>query len=262
MRVLLTNDDGLGAPGLTVLANALADFPGFTQMHVVAPADPQSAMSHAITLHRPLRVSERQGTDPVTELPFQGMAVDGRPADCVKLAYEALLPDGIDLVLSGINAGANIGTHVLYSGTVGAAREAALLGIPSIAFSLHLRGETPRWHDTAQHARSVLERLLAEPLDPQTVMNVNLPALDGNTPPREPVVVPLAADRAVGGYERTDLPDGSSEFRARNGLGYNNPKPGTDVACLFDRHITITPLRFDTTCPVGMDAWRSVIPSN
>src|SRR5262249_20143736 len=130
MRILLTNDDGITAPGLVAIYRELVNL---GEVHVVAPESVQSASGHGITLKSPLLTSQVNVDDV-----FTGIAVDGRPADCVKLAINQILPAAPDLVISGINSGANVGINVIYSGTVAAAIEAAFLGVPSIAFSLYL----------------------------------------------------------------------------------------------------------------------------
>ena len=145
MRILLTNDDGITAPGIAALYDALQ---GLGEIRVVAPADMQSASSHGITFHHPLMVSEVQANPRM-----RGVAVEGRPADCVKLAARCLWQEwyGVgarpDLVVSGMNAGANVGINVIYSGTVGAAVEGAFLGIPSIVWSvLRILVSASRWY--------------------------------------------------------------------------------------------------------------------
>src|SRR3954452_8397441 len=135
MLILLTNDDGITAPGLVAMYRELVKLDGGkADVHVVAPETVQSATGHGITLTVPLLTSK------VTiENAFTGTAVDGRPADCVKLAISQILPRQPDLVISGMNSGANVGVNVIYSGTVAASIEAAFLGLPSIALSLYLR---------------------------------------------------------------------------------------------------------------------------
>src|SRR2546423_14256389 len=135
MLILLTNDDGIMAPGIVSMHRELTKL---GDVHVVAPETVQSATGHGITLTAPLLTSKV-----TVENAFSGVAVDGRPADCVKLAVNQLLPRMPDLVVSGMNSGANVGINVIYSGTVAAAIEAAFLGLPSIAISLHLRGDVP-----------------------------------------------------------------------------------------------------------------------
>ena len=135
MLILLTNDDGIFAPGLLAMYRELTKL---GEVVVVAPDTVQSATGHGITVATPILTSEvKVGED------FTGTAVSGRPADCVKLAISKLLPRQPDLVISGINSGANVGINVIYSGTVAAAIEAAFLGLPAIAVSLYLRGDRP-----------------------------------------------------------------------------------------------------------------------
>src|SRR6187549_1712422 len=133
MRILLTNDDGIMAPGIVALYRELVTI---GEVSVIAPEQVQSATGHGITLTTPLLTSSV-----TVENGFTGIAVDGRPADCVKLAVAKLLPRTPDLVISGMNSGANVGINVIYSGTVAAAIEAAFLGLPSIAVSLYLKGD-------------------------------------------------------------------------------------------------------------------------
>ncbi|MEQ8843606.1 MAG: 5'/3'-nucleotidase SurE [Phycisphaerales bacterium] len=198
MRILLTNDDGIRAPGIVSLYDALMDtIPGregtlggpitiagtpVETIYTVAPATVQSATSHGVTFHEPLMVEPAR-----IRGRMNGAAVDGRPADCVKLALSEIWPgqfgkgtDGKpsrpDLVISGMNAGANCGINVIYSGTVAAAIEAAFLGIPSIAVSLHLGRASTRFDIGAIHARRAIETLLAKGLPrPHEVLNVNVP---------------------------------------------------------------------------------------
>lgn len=193
MRILLTNDDGIRAPGIVSLYDALMDtIPGregtlggpisiagtpVEAIYTVAPATVQSATSHGVTFHEPLMVEEAR-----IRGRMHGTAVDGRPADCVKLALSEIWPAEFgqgsrpDLVISGMNAGANCGINVIYSGTVAAAIEAAFLGIPSIAVSLHLGRASTRFDIGAIHARRAIETLLAGGLpNPHEVLNLNVP---------------------------------------------------------------------------------------
>src|SRR5882672_12837178 len=152
--ILLTNDDGITAPGLVAMYRKLADT---AQVQVVAPETVQSATGHGITLSAPLLTSKVD-----VENAFSGTAVAGSPADCVKLAISQLTPRRPDLVISGINSGANVGINVIYSGTVAAAIEAAFLGLPSIAISLYLRKEIEtNYKVAAKRAMGVIERILA-----------------------------------------------------------------------------------------------------
>ena len=166
MRILLTNDDGIYAKGIEVLA---AQLRSVAQVTVVAPDHERSAAGHAITLWDPLRVStvDRNGA-------FFGYAVDGTPADCVKIAVQRLLKKKPDLVVSGINLGPNTGTNVIYSGTVSAALEGAVLGIPSMAVSLATFRQ-PRFAVAARVATALFLQLRQLRLPPTVVLNVNVP---------------------------------------------------------------------------------------
>ncbi len=254
MRVLLTNDDGIDAPGLAALRRALDGVAAFTRIDVVAPAKVQSATSHAVTFHRPIRVEPR-------DLPWgRGFAVDGRPADCVKLALAGVLhePDAtpVDLVVSGMNAGANVGINVLYSGTVGAAREATFEGLPAIAVSLHIGDwDHDHWDRAAEHAADTVRATVDHGIDPGTLVNVNVPVLDGGAEPVGTRVCPVAATPMVSGYDREALPDGTHTYTAHRGMDFGSYAPDTDVAFLFDKFITVSPLHFDLTCRDTLTKW-------
>lgn len=161
--ILVTNDDGATAPGLVALAEAVADL---GECWIVAPESEQSAMSHALTLHKPLRCFD---------LGTRHHAVSGTPTDCVAFAVRHLLPRRPNLVVSGINRGANLADDVTYSGTVSAALEAALLGLPGVAFSLLQPGPLD-WRAAQAVARRVAEQVLAHGLPPDVYLNVNVPA--------------------------------------------------------------------------------------
>ncbi|MCB9778216.1 MAG: 5'/3'-nucleotidase SurE [Alphaproteobacteria bacterium] len=166
MLLLLSNDDGIDAPGLGALARAAS---GLGDVHVVAPMGERSAQSHALTMHEPLRVEERRPG---------WHACSGQPADCVYLGVHELCGRRPDAVLSGINRGANIGDDVHYSGTVGAAEEAALLGIPALAVSLVIEGRpSPEHHYDAAAALAlrVLRHLAHAPLPRRVFLNLNVP---------------------------------------------------------------------------------------
>jgi 5'-nucleotidase len=160
--ILVTNDDGIHAAGLAALADALTSL---GEIYVVAPDREQSAVGHALTLHRPLRV------DRLGERRF---AVNGTPSDCVNLGVLGLLPDPPVLVVSGINHGSNLGDDVTYSGTVSAAMEGTLLGVPSVAVS-QVEGETGGFDAAGRVVQVVAARLLVEGLPAKTLLNVNVP---------------------------------------------------------------------------------------
>ncbi|GAB4192616.1 MAG: 5'/3'-nucleotidase SurE [Phycisphaeraceae bacterium] len=257
MRILLTNDDGIDAPGLRALYSAVS---GLGEVHVVAPEKVQSATSHAITLHRRIRVARfpRPGTD--SNDGYHGTSVDARPADCVKLAIAHLVPKPIDLVISGINAGANIGVNVLYSGTVGAAREAAFMGLRSIAISQHIADrDAIRWDASARYARQAIERVLDGPLTAGSVININIPILDHGAEPAGMKVAPISMSSMVDQYEVTPAEDGSFHYQICNAMTFREREPGTDVAALFEGYITLTPLQHDVTDNEQLPHWRDYI---
>src|SRR5262249_50930810 len=168
MRILLTNDDGIYAPGLRAMRTELKKLGSVT---VVAPATEQSAVGHSITLLTPLLVQEVQDDEEA----FVGWAVEGRPADCVKLALLELLPEKPDLLVSGLNAGSNAGINVLYSGTVAAAFEGAFIGVTSVAVSLEYTTPKLDFARGAELARRVIEQIMAHKPATGMLFNVNIP---------------------------------------------------------------------------------------
>lgn len=256
MNILVCNDDGIFAPGLSALAAAVDDLGHVT---VVAPDSPQSAAAHSITLKRALTVKRVEVEGP---RPLEGMAVDGRPADCVRLAVRYLLPVRPDLVLSGINAGANVGVNVFYSGTVAAAAEAAMCGIPAVAFSLALEDFTPDaqadYPAAAKHCRALLDSLLDSGLDPGELVNVNIPVLtEGKSPRGRKVCVQSDAD-VVDTYEPVDAPAGVEKYRLADDYEFTDPHVESDVALLREGYITVTPLRTDMTDHDRLERLREI----
>lgn len=259
MDILLTNDDGIGAPGIRTMHKALTEPPdALGHVFVVAPASAQSATSHGITYHTPLMVEHTKigGEDAI--------AVDGRPADCTKLALTNLWPETFgegalpDLVVSGMNAGANCGINIMYSGTVAAAIEAAFLGVPAIAVSLHIDGTAPDFDAGARAARRTIDTLIAGSLpDRHEVLSINIPAtehLRDDTPIR---VCPMNTHALVDRYERRHSPKSTPYYwSTAHGLDFRGTDDDTDVHQLFERCITVTPLRFDLTHHERMGFWR------
>ena len=171
MHILITNDDGITSPGLLALAQALKTL---GHISVLAPDHNWSASGHVKTLNRPLRVNEEVLADGTPAL-----SSDGAPSDCVALAMLGLVEEKIDLVVSGINAGSNLGSDMTYSGTVTAAMEAAIFGIPSIAVSLEAKGNSRNidFAPAAAVARQVAQQVMTNGLPNKTLLNVNVPAL-------------------------------------------------------------------------------------
>jgi 5'-nucleotidase len=266
MRILLTNDDGLAAPGIAALHHAVADLaspahPIFT----VAPLTVQSATGHGLTVHTPILL-KRLRLSPT----FEGIALDGRPADCVKVAVANIWPERFgpasrpDLVISGMNAGANAGINTIYSGTVAAALEAAFMGIPSIAVSLHLGRGTPDFPLAARHARRAIDAILKVGFpSPHACVSVNIPITEIGMPEaqtrRYPLkVCPVNAHGLNDRFEKRTSPGGDEYYwAAGNGLDFKTTDEGSDVQELFKRCITITPLRYDLTKKSVLGYWRA-----
>jgi 5'-nucleotidase len=234
MQILLTNDDGIYAPGLRALRNELMKLGTVT---VVAPATEQSATGHSVTLLNPLLVSEVFDNDGTT---FIGWAVEGRPADCVKLGLLELLPARPDVVISGMNAGSNAGINVLYSGTVAAAIEGAFYRHTSIAVSLEYDKKISDFPKAARYAREVIEQILAHNPPQGSLFNVNIPVLELG-PIRGVKVMPQNVSVYFEQFDRRVNPRGRPEFLCPE------PHPDTDVTALSESYITVTPLKFDLT---------------
>jgi 5'-nucleotidase len=240
MRILLTNDDGIYAPGLRALRKELMKLGDVT---VVAPATEQSATGHSITLLVPLMTQEVLDE----EQKFLGWAVEGKPADCVKLALQELLPEPPDVIVSGLNAGSNAGINVLYSGTVAAAIEGAFYRHISIAASLAYTKPAPlNFPKGAALARQVIEQILDHRPPAGSLFNVNIPSLEQGrvqgirTVPQN--VIPYAEQFV----RRTD-PRGRVYFWNAPGRLYPEPHPNTDESVMADGFISVTPLQFNLT---------------
>jgi 5'-nucleotidase len=252
MRILLTNDDGIYAPGLRALRKELQKLGEVT---VVAPATEQSAVGHSITLLNPLLVQDVLDDD---HQPM-GWAVEGRPADCVKLALLELLPEPPDLLVSGLNAGSNAGINVLYSGTVAAAIEGAFFRQTSIAVSLEYTRVKPlNFPRAAELARRVIEQILAQQPQRGSLFNVNIPSLEKG-PIRGIRTVPQNVAPYVENFDRRVDPRGRVYFWTTPGFSCPQPHPDTDVSAMGEGFITVTPLQFNLTHgPMleQMQSWR------
>ena len=239
MHILITNDDGYLAPGIKILA---AELSRVAEITVVAPDRNKSGASNSLTLTRPLRVEK-------TADGFY--AVDGTPTDCVHLALSGLLDDAPDMVVSGINAGPNLGDDVLYSGTVAGAMEGRYLGLPAIAVSLAGRPPT-HYASAAAMTRRIIERLVANPLPDDTLLNVNLPDLPIDE------IVALRATRLGFRHKaepmvRQQDPQGRPVYWVGAPGAAQDAGPGTDFHAVENAIASITPMQIDLTRHQGID---------
>lgn len=237
MRILISNDDGINPPGLAVLESVAAQVSD--DVWVVAPETEQSGAAHSLTLHRPLRVRH---------IAPQRFAVDGTPTDCVMLALNKLISGRRpDLMLSGINMGANLADDVTYSGTIAAAFEAALLGIPAIALSQQwLRDGVEPWEVAEAHAGGLISRLISIGWPADVVINVNFP--DRPLDQVEAAVVGRQGRRKYGDIlsERVD-PRGVPYYWIGGTREAMPAAPGTDIAAVANGAISVTALHLDMT---------------
>jgi 5'-nucleotidase len=247
VRVLLTNDDGIGASGLQTLRRALAAVED-VELAVIAPDSNRSATARSITFSRPLWVTDVEFDDGTV-----GYACDGTPVDCVRLAALGLI-EGFqpDVVVSGINHGSNLGDDITYSGTVAAALEGVVLGVPGIAVS---QASLEHWDfgPAAAFTARLVEQLDDVPLPEGTLLNVNVP-------PREPQGVELA--RLGKRIYRDELKvvdeqDGRRRFHIYGDSPIHDDEEGTDLAAIAAGRIAVTPLHFDLTAEHGLEALRS-----
>lgn len=237
-RVLLTNDDGIDAPGLAVLEQVAASLAA--EVWVVAPEHDQSGTSHSISLHQPLRYS-RHGE--------RRFGISGTPGDCVVMAVRHLMQDRLpDLILSGINRGANLGVETVFSGTVGAAMTGMLFGIPSIALSQTFSDAAAvRWDTARQLAPDVIRRLYAAGWDIHACLNVNFP----NVAPAEAGPLTLTRQgvglvKGINVVPRTD-PRGLTYHWLQFHREAVENAPGTETAVVHAGAVAVTPLRFERT---------------
>jgi len=242
MRILIANDDGYLAPGLLALVKACE---GLGEIEVIAPEQNASGTSNALTLNRPLNVYTANNG-------FR--YVNGTPSDCVHVALTGLLEQRPDLVISGINNGANMGDDTLYSGTVAAATEGYLFGIPSIAFSQSEKGWT-HLEAAAQTARAIIDQVLASGAQAPYLLNVNIPNRpDAPNLPR--VVTRLGRRHASEPVIRQTNPRGEAIYWIGPAGDAREAGEGTDFHATAQGRVSITPLQVDLTEHAGLSAWR------
>lgn len=247
-RILVSNDDGVMAPGLAALAEALA---ALADLYIVAPDQDRSGTGHAITVREPLEVF------PVTVAGrFPAYAVGGTPADCVKLGVLALFDERPDLVVAGINPGSNLGIDVVYSGTVSAAAEGALLGVPSVAISAVTDKRMPRFEAAREVARELVTWVLEVGLPAGTLLNVNVPE-EVDRPVDRLTWTRLGLNRRYrDAYATNPGPDGTRQYwltgDADDGDRHD---PSTDAGAVFHGRVSVTPIHFDLTDYAALARW-------
>lgn len=237
MNILICNDDGIDAPGIHALAEELKKI---AQVTVVAPDRQQSAVGHAITMNHPLRAVpfHKNGE-------FFGYAVDGTPADCVKLAVKFLMKEKPDLLVSGINHGSNTAINIIYSGTVSAATEGTILGIPSIAVSLTTYAAADFTY-AARIAARLAEMVLARGLPQGTLLNVNVPAL----PEEEVKGIKVTAQGKSSWEDTFDVrrdPANREYFWLTGRMNVTDTDPNTDQVAVLEGYVSVTPIHYDIT---------------
>ena len=237
-RILVTNDDGVHAEGIRLLAEAVAPYGEIT---VVAPIQEASAIGHALTLRRPLRI------EAISERVF---AIDGTPTDCVNVAITHILREKPDLIVSGINKGWNLGDDVTYSGTVAGALEAALLGVPGLAVSLAATRKTYDFSYSAQAAATMAGAMFRRPLPPWTFLNMNVPK---GKPKGFRVTIQAKRNHITSIAERHD-PKGKPYYWIAEGQDEWAPHDRSDYQAVRDGYISVTPLHPDLTAHHALGA--------
>jgi len=249
MRILISNDDGIFAQGIRTLANTLAQ--AGHQIVVVAPDRERSATGHGLTLHQPIRAEKIEG---LYDSSITAWSCSGTPSDCVKLGLSAILEQPPDFVLSGINQGSNLGTDILYSGTVSAAMEGSIEGIPSVALSL-ASFTLKEFQPAANFALRLISQLQEHPLKDPTLLNVNIPPI----PEKEIKGVKITRQglrRYIENFQKRSDPRGKTYYWLAGELVeeldqpehiYLPPDLPTDVQANKQNYITITPLQYNLT---------------
>ncbi|MCA9050782.1 MAG: 5'/3'-nucleotidase SurE [Planctomycetaceae bacterium] len=245
LSFLITNDDGYDSPGIAALYRALCPL---GQVRVVAPSVCHSAKGHAVNTHRPIRVERREIA------PFGMIQIaDASPADCVRVALHAPGAERPDFVVAGINTGANLGVDLFYSGTAAAAREAAILGVPSIAVSRYMQPDSPvNWETLASHVTRVLSELVSDEhrLPPGQFWNVNFPAIPDDNHPDEITFTHQGTqshDIRFRESVRNGEPENVTVLEYIGDYRQRGQSDNCDVSLLFRRHITASPIDLCTT---------------
>ena len=247
MKLLITNDDGIYAQGIQTLIKTMSSV---AEIYVAAPDRERSGTGHSITVFEPIRAEQ-------IEMPEVRVAwvIGGTPVDCVKLAVKKLIKTKIDLVVSGINHGPNLGTDILYSGTVAAAAEGVVLGIPSIAASLNSYSADADFTMAADITKELIEQILRQGIEETTLLNINIPPL-----PREHIKGSRITKLGIRNYdnlfeERKD-PRGNAYFWLGGGVVIHRQEHNSDVTAVENGFLSITPIHLDLTDYRLMEKYR------
>ncbi len=251
MRILLTNDDGINAQGIHALIKELSSV---AELYLAAPDRERSGTGHSITVFEPIKVVK-------TNLPGvrQGWIVGGTPVDCVKMAIARLIDEKIDLVVSGINHGSNLGTDVLYSGTVSAAAEGVIMGCPSLAVSLNSRDNFD-FEFAAQFTRRVVGMVMNQGIDKSTLININIPAI-----PQADIqgirFTKLGLRNYDNLFEERQDPRGNTYYWLGGGVLQEEQDPESDVYAVEHNFISVTPIHLDLTDYQLISEYRNMSPA-
>ncbi|WP_069649513.1 5'/3'-nucleotidase SurE [Caloranaerobacter ferrireducens] len=249
MKILVTNDDGIFANGIKEISIKLSEI---AEVIVVAPDRERSAIGHAITIHTPLRVEKTENIIPNIE----AWAINGTPSDCVKIAVESIMKKKPDLIVSGINNGPNLGTDVIYSGTVSAAIEGAMHSIPSVAISACFFNGKINYESVAKISCKIIKNLIKKDLPKNIILNINVPSL-----PLEQIkgikITELGIRKYNNNYVKRTDPKGKNYYWLSGELIEIENKDTSDIVAIEEGFISITPLHFDLTAYNYLDELKN-----
>ena len=247
MKILVTNDDGIYSAGIAALVEALKDI---AEVTVVAPQEEQSAVGHGITMKHPLRIFKYR-----KNRTFFGYAVEGTPADCVKMGIRNIMGESPDLVISGINNGSNTAINIIYSGTVSAAREAAIMDVPAIAISVTSH-ETTDFTYAGKIAKMLAQKVNEHDLPKGTLLNVNVPNL-----PENEIAGILVTKQSKAKwddiYEKRIDPYGRDYYWLTGKMVEIENELHTDQVAIKNKFVSVTPIHFDLTDYETFEAMKS-----
>lgn len=245
---MLVNDDGIMAPGIAKLYEAVK---GLGEITVIAPDGERSAVSHALTLDRSIQVRK------VKTEQFEGTAVSGTPADCVKLALSELMPNKPDLVLSGINLGSNAGLNVVYSGTIGGAAEATFNGINAIALSLDTY-HNPNWEPVLPFIRDLVKKVLQKGLPEGVLLNVNIPNVEDASMIKDVMITHQGMAHWKEAFDKRFDPKKRTYYWMTGVKREKKEDERIDDTALKNNYISVTPVQFDLTAYSRLEDIKSM----